>query len=109
MASVEVGVGTRHNGLGNVLRDLGDLPGTRMHLERALRITQTTLGPNHPSLAALHNNLGLVLSRLADLGAARGEYERALEITQATLGSDHPNAVIIHANLDYVLQHPGGE
>jgi tetratricopeptide (TPR) repeat protein len=39
---------TRHNNLGLVLRELGDLPGARAEYERALEIGQAALGPTTP-------------------------------------------------------------
>ena len=93
----------RHNNLGLVLADLGDLAGARTHLEQALEIGQATLGPDHPDMAAWHSNLGLVLRELGDLAGARTHHERALEIGQATIGPDHPDMAVLHNNLSLVL------
>jgi hypothetical protein len=52
----------RHDALSRVLRDLGDLPGARAELERALTIVEAALGPNHPTVAVLRGDLQRVLN-----------------------------------------------
>jgi hypothetical protein len=54
-------VATCRNNLGRVLRDLGDLEGARVQLERALAIGEATLGPDHADVANWRNDLGSVL------------------------------------------------
>ena len=46
--------------LGIALRDQGDLPGAREQLERALAISESALGPDHPTVRTLRRNLGSV-------------------------------------------------
>jgi hypothetical protein len=53
-------VGSRHNE-GIVLADLGDPAGTRTHHERALAITEATLGPDHPNAALIRRDLDSVV------------------------------------------------
>jgi hypothetical protein len=55
---------TRHNNLGLVLRDQGDLTGARTHQERALEITEATLGPDHPTMAMYRHHLDDVVQQL---------------------------------------------
>jgi len=57
-------LGSRHSQLGSVLRQLGDLAGARTHQERALEITQATLGPDHSNMAAIRDNLDTVVRQL---------------------------------------------
>jgi tetratricopeptide (TPR) repeat protein len=97
----------RHNNLGNVLHDLGDLTGARTEHERAIGISKATLGPDHPDMAAWHNDLGLVLRALGDLTGARTELQQALATTEASLGPDHRIMAIRHNNLGYVLRALG--
>ena len=47
--------------LGGVLHEMGDLAGAKAANERALKIDETTFGPDHPNVATDLNNLGLVL------------------------------------------------
>ena len=92
-------VATAVNNLGNVLQDLGDLPGARACYERALRIDEAAYGPEHPNVATDVNNLGSVLQDLGDLPGARAAFERALRILRRFLGEEHPKTVIVRNNL----------
>ncbi|MBI4242265.1 MAG: CHAT domain-containing protein [Candidatus Rokubacteria bacterium] len=66
-------------------------PESRRLAERALRIKEERLEPDHPDLAASLQNLAAVLLDLAQYHAARPLYERALAIRERALGSDHPD------------------
>ena len=74
-----------------MLQALGDLPGARTQLERALQISEAALGPDHPNVGIRRSNLGGVLQDLGDLTGARTQFERALQISEAALGPDHPD------------------
>jgi tetratricopeptide (TPR) repeat protein len=93
--------------LGNVLRDLGDLQGSKKNYERALEIDLKVYGPDHPKVAIRLNNLGDVLQDLGDLQGAKKNYERALEIGLKVYGPDHPQVAIYANNLGGVLQDLG--
>jgi len=95
------------NGLGTVLRNLGDLAGAKASFERALRIDEAALAPNHPQVAIEVNNLGNVLQDLGDLAGAEACYERALKIAETALGPHHPQVAIRVNNLGRVLQDLG--
>jgi hypothetical protein len=47
-----------------VLVDLGDLAGARTQHERALEITEATVGPDHPTMATFRDNLDHALQQL---------------------------------------------
>ncbi|MCW5849066.1 MAG: tetratricopeptide repeat protein [Anaerolineae bacterium] len=76
-------------------------------IERALRLREAHLGPDHPDVAESCNNLALVLYELGDLPLARAHYERALGIEEAIRGPDHPVIAIILNNLVDVLRAQG--
>ncbi len=95
------------NSLGYHLRAIADYAGARAALERALRILEHVLGPEHPHVATLWNNLGLVLQDLGDLAGAKAAYQRALRILKASLGPDHPQVAIAVNNLGGALQALG--
>ncbi len=76
--------------LGIVLRKMGDLKGAKDLHERALKIDEKALGPDHPEVARKVNNLGLVLREMGDLKSAKKYFNRALEIRRKYLGEDHP-------------------
>jgi tetratricopeptide (TPR) repeat protein len=63
----------------------------RLLFERALRIREKVLGPEHPDTARSLNNLGFALEAQGDLSSARLLYERALTINEKVLGPEHPN------------------
>lgn len=73
-------------------------------MERALAISEATLGTEHPDVAIRRNNLGIVLRELGDLEGARVGYKRALVIGEAALGPDHPEVATYRSNLNGVLQ-----
>jgi hypothetical protein len=42
-----------------VLQELGDLAGAKANFERAIAITEASLGPDHPNVAIFRRNLDL--------------------------------------------------
>ncbi len=89
------------------LKMIADYSGARTAFERALKIDEATLGPDHPNVAIHVNNLGVVVQAMGDLPGARTAYERALKIDEATFGPDHPNVAIDVNNLGSVMQDMG--
>jgi tetratricopeptide (TPR) repeat protein len=99
--------GERHHGLGQVLRDLGDLPRARVELERALGIFESALGPGHLEVAILRGTLAQVLRDLGDQAGARVELERALGILEAALGPHHPDVGGVRTEIANLLWDRG--
>lgn len=93
--------------LGYYLQRIADYQGAKSANERALKIDEATLGPDHPDVARDVNNLGEVLQELGDLAGARAAYERALKIDEAAFGPEHPNVARDVNNLGDVLQELG--
>lgn len=54
-----------------VVKDQGDLPAARILLERALRIWDQTLGPEHPSTRTAHDNLASLTALEAQRNASQ--------------------------------------
>jgi CHAT domain-containing protein len=74
---------------------------------RALKISEASLGEDHPSVATTLNNL-------AGLYEAKGEYDRAeplylrsLKIKEASLGEDHPSVATTLNNLAGLYEAKG--
>jgi len=67
--------------------------------QRALRIREAALGPDHPDVAADLNYVGQALSALGRSAEALPLQQRALRIDEAALGPDHP---YVAADLSYV-------
>ena len=99
--------GERHHGLGQILRDLGDLPRARVELERALGIFEAALGAGHLEVAILRGNLAQVLRDLGDQAGARVELERALGILEAALGPRHPDVGGVRTEIANLLWDRG--
>jgi tetratricopeptide (TPR) repeat protein len=93
--------------VGTYLQGRADLDAARPLFERAVRIDETTYGPDHPNVAVDVNNLGNLLLELGDLAGARALFERALRIDEATYGPDHPNVAVRVNNLGSVLRELG--
>jgi Tfp pilus assembly protein PilF len=64
------GMATWWNNLGMVLHDLGDLDGASVQLERALEISEATLGPDHPNVAVTRANLAAAAAELDESAEA---------------------------------------
>jgi tetratricopeptide (TPR) repeat protein len=92
------------DGAGTYLQARARLTESKQLLERALSITETACGPNHPEVANHLNNLATVLKDLGQPEAALPLLERALSIDQRCYGSGHPNLRIGLNNLAAVLQ-----
>jgi tetratricopeptide (TPR) repeat protein len=81
------------------LQVLGQPATAQPLFERALRITEATYGPDHPTVATRLNNLAGALRDLGKPDQAQPLFERALRITEATYGPDHPHTATIQRNL----------
>ena len=68
----------------------GEIAQSRLFLERALSLAETTLRADHPDIALLLRNLAIPVQNLGDLTSARAFQERAVSIAQASLVDDHP-------------------
>ena len=75
--------------------------------ERALAITETAYGPDHPDVGTRLNNLAWILRDLGDPAAARPLAERALAITETAYGPEHPDVGIQLDNLAWILRDLG--
>jgi tetratricopeptide (TPR) repeat protein len=69
--------------IGLVLQDQGDLTGARTYLERALAISEPTLGADHPQVAVYLFHLAQILR------AALANLERAIHVDETTYGPDY--------------------
>jgi tetratricopeptide (TPR) repeat protein len=93
--------------VGGALVRRGELTEGLSAFERALHISETTAGPDHPDVAAALNNIARVLQELGDLDGARANFERALRIYEAASDSERPNVAALSNNLARVLQSQG--
>ena len=91
------------NAAGRVLQYVGDPRAARPWYERALRIWERVLGPDHPETALGLNNLAALLWAQGELAAARHMCQRALAIREGALGPDHPDTARTLNNLGILL------
>jgi tetratricopeptide (TPR) repeat protein len=73
------------------------------HEQRALAITETILGPDHPVVGIRLNNLAGSLRALGRPGEAEPLHRRALPISVAAYGPDHPTVSTALGNLGLSL------
>lgn len=85
-----------------VLQDLGDLPGARTRMERAIEIETKHFDGDHPTLATSYSNLATILRDLGDLAGARNRMERAIEIDEKHFDADHPMLATSYNNLAHI-------
>ena len=76
--------------LGEIYRAEGKYSEAEPLLERALKATEQTLGPDHLNVAASLNNLALLYYCESKYDAAEPLYKRALEIREKNLGQTTP-------------------
>jgi eukaryotic-like serine/threonine-protein kinase len=69
------------------------------HYERALRIKESLLGPDHPDVAMTVHNLAVLRTTEGRREEAEALYRRALAIFERALGPDHPKTAACRAEL----------
>jgi tetratricopeptide (TPR) repeat protein len=67
--------------------------------QRALKIYEQALGPEHPDLAASLNNLAGIYQAMGANSQALPLYQRALKIREKALGPEHPDTAASLNNL----------
>ena len=67
--------------------------------ERALRLCEAAVGPDHPEVAAVLNTLGNARVEQGAYREGNDHLERALAIHEATLGPTHPTVAGVLSNL----------
>lgn len=96
-------LGVISNDLGRLFVATGDPERARRSYERALRIFQERLGPEHPNVALTLADMGAA----ADPRSARRHYEKALELSEKVLGLDHPAVALMLLDLGRVTLQGG--
>ena len=72
--------------------------------QRALKIGEQQLGPDHPDVAHPLNNLANLYSEQGKYRDAEPLYQRALTIREQQLGPDHPYTKRVRENLARLLR-----
>ena len=77
----------------------GDLKKAEQFLQRALRIREAHVGPNHLDTSEVLNNLGVVQLQRKRYAEAESSLKRALVIMETHGGADHPDVAVVLNNL----------
>jgi tetratricopeptide (TPR) repeat protein len=77
------------------------------YYEKALKLRQQSLPPNHPDLAKSYNNIGNVYSNMGEYSKALWYYEKTLEIDQKSLPPNHPDIASDYNNIGAVYSNMG--
>ena len=86
-------------------RDQGKFREASQLLHDALAIRETTMGRDHPSVAATLNNLAVLYGRRGRYRDAEPLCKRALEIREKALGPSHPDVAKQLNNLALLCQN----
>ena len=87
------------NTLGETAFFLSDFPLAIRHLERALELRQTRLGPDHPDTLLSRNDLAVAYRESGQLDRAIPLLEQVVETRRAKLGADHRDTLFAMNNL----------
>jgi tetratricopeptide (TPR) repeat protein len=75
--------------------------------QKALRLREQVLGPNHYDVASTHQVLGLVDDEIGEYARGERHFARALEILTGLLGPDHPGLLSTQTDLGYLHLQTG--
>ena len=95
------------NQVGIYLHHQGQFEDSELLCQRALRISEAQLGPDHPDTATSLNNLALLYKSMGRYGEAEPLFQRALVISKAHLGSDHLDTATSLNNLAVLYDSMG--
>lgn len=73
-------------GLGRALAELGELADAEVHIRKAVALTESVYGPDHPRLALPLSDLGRVLTDLNQNDVAIATHRRALALSVDAFG-----------------------
>ena len=90
--------------LGGALSDAGRQDDARVHLERALALSEAKQGPNDPMQANILNNLAVIDQETGKLDDAMAMFERSRKISEAIKGPESADVVETYLNEAVVLK-----
>jgi nephrocystin-3 len=80
-----------------------DYPRAFFYYEKALKIQEKYLPPNHPELAYTLNDMGLVYGTMGNYSSALFCLQKTLQIRRNSLVPDHPEVAKTYNNIGHVL------
>jgi serine/threonine protein kinase/tetratricopeptide (TPR) repeat protein len=93
--------------IGDTYESLGNYAAARPHLERALDLRATALGPEHLDTLTSMHNLGVLYEHAGDLDRAEPLYRRELELERRVRGDEHPDTLLAMDRLATIHQARG--
>ena len=87
------------NDTASVLQAMGDYQKALEYYDKALKVVETVLGPEHPSTATTYNNMAGVYQAMGDYPKALEYYEKDRRISETVLGPEHPSTATTYNNL----------
>ncbi|KAB2946443.1 MAG: tetratricopeptide repeat protein (plasmid) [Candidatus Methanoperedens sp.] len=87
--------------------DAGRYEGSEQLHCRALEVSESVLGNEHPDTLTYVNNLAMLQKSKGDYEGAEQLYRHALEISESVLGNEHPDTLTYMNNLAELLRSKG--
>jgi CHAT domain-containing protein/Tfp pilus assembly protein PilF len=84
---------------------MGPPAGSETSIERALKIRERVLGPDHPDVAAALNGLGRLYRGRGEYAKAESLFQRALTIQENAFGPEHPALTDSLNNLGHLYRN----
>lgn len=78
-----------YNNMGILLRRLGNAGEAMSYYQKALEVTTSLYGENHPEMGLLYNNIGGIHYGLGDYGQAADHFLRTANIFRDNYGENH--------------------
>ena len=97
------------NGLANLYTEQGKHAEAEPLYQRALRIWEQALGPDHPQVASPLNGLANLYKEQGKYAEAEPLYQRALRIREQALDTKHPLTREVVRNFAILLRKMGRE
>jgi eukaryotic-like serine/threonine-protein kinase len=95
------------SGLGRAFCELGDLKEAEAQVRKAIALTETVYGPDHPRVALPLSDLGRILNDAGNPDEAIAVHSRALAISTAAFGPEASSTLSHQNNLAIALLSAG--
>ena len=86
------------NQLAELYRNQGKYAEAEPLYQRALAVSEKTLGPEHPQVAMVLNNLAVIYEAQRRYAEVESFYRRALLVLKKAVGADHPEVAKMSEN-----------
>jgi tetratricopeptide (TPR) repeat protein len=100
-------IATLANNLSMIYQDLGQTDRALEFQQKATKIYEAVLDPNHPSLATSYNNLSLIYQDLGQTDRALEFQLKDVKISEQILDPNHPSLATSYNNLSSIYKDLG--